>query len=196
MTKLKQSWKKKIQFWESRVTKEITECFPKFHDFLSESETPLSSEIASELTEHLKNLQMSIRKYFPSAKTRGELGQKSILSLYRGFWPTTQRSWTAYQHSGWQKPNRHFKTVTLRSEYPEIVKYSRQHLISFVSIYHCETAVLKYAVTKSKQRSRLDPEAVIQYQTWLQKLISGKQTHPSHLLHAHFNGKSKTKDQF
>jgi hypothetical protein len=53
----------------------------------------------------------------------------------------------------------------LRSEYPEIVKHSRQHLLSFVSTYHCVAAVLKYAFTMNKQRSRLDPEAVIQYQT-------------------------------
>jgi len=35
---------------------------------LPESETSLLSEIASELTEHATNLQMSISKYFPSAK--------------------------------------------------------------------------------------------------------------------------------
>jgi hypothetical protein len=52
---------------------------------LSASVTPLSLEIASELIEHLKNLQISIRKYFPSARTRGGLDQKSVLSLHRGF---------------------------------------------------------------------------------------------------------------
>ena len=50
------------------MMKEITECFPTFFGFLPESETPVLSEIASELIEHLKNLQMFIRKYFPSAK--------------------------------------------------------------------------------------------------------------------------------
>jgi hypothetical protein len=35
---------------------------------LSESETPLSSEISSEITEYLKNLQTSIKEYFPSPK--------------------------------------------------------------------------------------------------------------------------------
>jgi hypothetical protein len=35
---------------------------------LPESETTLLSEIASELIEHLTDLQMSIRKYFPSVK--------------------------------------------------------------------------------------------------------------------------------
>lgn len=42
MTKVKQSLKKKkIRFWKSCVAKEITECFPTFHDFLPESETSL-----------------------------------------------------------------------------------------------------------------------------------------------------------
>jgi hypothetical protein len=35
---------------------------------LPESETSLLSEIVSELTEHVTNLQISISKYFPSAK--------------------------------------------------------------------------------------------------------------------------------
>jgi hypothetical protein len=35
---------------------------------LSESETPLSPDISSEISEHLKILQASIREYFPSAR--------------------------------------------------------------------------------------------------------------------------------
>lgn len=38
------------------------------------------------------------QKIFSICKRRSELGQKSILSLNRGFWPTTQRRWTAYRH--------------------------------------------------------------------------------------------------
>ena len=111
------------------------------------------------------------QKIFSICKIRGELGQKAILSLNRGFWPTTQRRWTGYWHSGWQKPNRHFQMATvfefwslLTSEYPEIAKHGRQHLLSFVSTYRCEAAVLKYALTENKQRIRLDPEADV----WVQ----------------------------
>jgi hypothetical protein len=38
---------KKIQFWESCVKKGIIESFPTLHDFVAESETPLSPQIAS-----------------------------------------------------------------------------------------------------------------------------------------------------
>jgi hypothetical protein len=58
MTKLK----KKIQFWESCVKKRMIECFPTLHDIVAESETPLSPVIASEVIEHLKNLQVSIKE--------------------------------------------------------------------------------------------------------------------------------------
>jgi hypothetical protein len=48
--------------------KGIIECFPAFHDFVAELETPPSPEIASEIIEHLKNLQVSIKEYFPPLK--------------------------------------------------------------------------------------------------------------------------------
>jgi hypothetical protein len=52
----------------------------------------------------------------------------------------------------------------LTSEYPDIAKYGRQHLLFFVSTYRSEAAVLKYPVIKKKQRIRLDPEADV----WVQ----------------------------
>jgi hypothetical protein len=71
----------------------------------------------------------------------------------------------------WQKPNRHFQTTTLfefcsllTSEYPEIAKHGRQHLLSFVSTYRCEAAGLEYTLIKNKERSKLDPEADV----WVQ----------------------------
>jgi hypothetical protein len=50
------------------VRKGIIECFPTLHDFVAESKTPLSPEIVSEIIEHLKNLQVSIKEYFPPLK--------------------------------------------------------------------------------------------------------------------------------
>jgi hypothetical protein len=52
----------------------------------------------------------------------------------------------------------------LISEYPEVAKHAVKKLLPFASTHRCEVAFSKYSVTKTKQRSRLDPEADMQLQ--------------------------------
>jgi hypothetical protein len=75
----------------------------------------------------------------------------------------------------------------LRSEYPEVAKHAVKKLLPFASTYRCEVAFSKYTLTnnKTKQRSRLDPEADMRLQLsniklHFKELISGRQAHQSH----------------
>jgi hypothetical protein len=69
--------RKKIQFWESCVKKEIAECFLTLHDCLSELGTPVLSEIAPEMIEHQKISTNANLKIFAISKRRYELAPKS-----------------------------------------------------------------------------------------------------------------------
>jgi len=170
MTKLKQSWKKKSTFGNLVRRKNLPSASLHFVAFawIRNFSFVRNCFRINRTCNKSTNVNQQI---FSVCKRRSELGQKSILSLNRRCWPTTQRSWTAYRHSGWQKPNRHFQTMNLfefcpllTSEYPDIAKYGRQHLLFFVSTYCSEAAVLKYPLIKKKQRIRLDSEADV----WVQ----------------------------
>ena len=167
---------------------------------LSESETRLSPDISSEISEYLKILQASIREYSPIYKERCELARISALSLDGVSGPTAQSNRTPYWHGAWRKLNRHFKTESVfefwylrRSEYPEIANHAVQPLLSFGSTYRCEAAFSEQPLTEKNQRNRLDPWADVRvrlsyinpdFRNWYLEL------------HAQFNGESKMKDQF
>jgi hypothetical protein len=70
----------------------------------------------------------------------------------------------------------------LRSEYPEVAKHAVKKLLPFASTHRCEVAFMKFTLTKTKQRSRPDPEADMQFQLSnikpdFKELISGRQAH-------------------
>lgn len=184
----------KIQFWESCINRGISECFPTLHDFVCESKTALSAEITSEIINHLQNLQVSIREYFPRReedldwvrnpfsvpveKFHQTLTVKQIEQLIDvaadGNLKTTFNSATLLQF--WAQ---------LRSEYPELAHFAVKKLLPFATTYRCEVGFSKYALTKTDLRSKLNPEADMRIQLSniepdIDKLVSNKQAHPSH----------------
>jgi hypothetical protein len=94
------------------------------------------------------------------------MAPKSILSLSEDLGQPFTEVKQLTEIVGDRKPKDTFKQATLfefwsplRTEYPEIAKHAVQLLLPFVSTHHCEAAFTKYTLTKTKQRSRLDPEA-------------------------------------
>jgi len=88
----------------------------------------------------------------------------------------------------------------VRSEYPETAQLA-VHLLPLVAKYRSEAAFSKYVLTKTKQRSKLNPEADVPVQlsiikTELKNVISGNQAHPSNYLHVQFNGRVKQSISF
>jgi hypothetical protein len=130
--------------------------------FFSESEIPLSSEISSYISEHVKKKSTHVnQRIFPVCKRRCELPRKSFLSLCRLFGPTTQRNRKPYWHSAWQKPNRHFQTEDcvwiLVSAYKRIPRNCKS-FCSAATVCCFNTALRGGTIlTENKQRSRLVP---------------------------------------
>jgi hypothetical protein len=119
---------------------------------LSESETPLSPDISSEISEYLKILQASIREYFPSARS-------DVSWLEYPFSASTEYldlHLREIEHLTDMAPDGNLtdilnpKTVfefwsLRRSEYPEIANHAVQHLLPFVSTYRSEAAFSEQA---------------------------------------------------
>jgi hypothetical protein len=174
------------------VKKGIIECFPTLHDFVAESETPLNPEIASEMIEHLKNLQVSIKQYFPPAKEGMSWLRNPFSASIEDLDLPVRKIEQLIDIAADRNLIATFKPATLfkfwtqpRSEYPEVAKHAVKKLLPFASTYRCEVAFSKYTLTKTKQRSRLDPEADMRLQLSnikldFKELISGRQAHQYH----------------
>jgi hypothetical protein len=84
--------KKKIQFLESYMKKEITECFLTLYDsfiWIGHSLFVINCFRNNRTSQKPTNVSQRI---FPISKRRYNLAPKSILSLKKGLGPTTQRS--------------------------------------------------------------------------------------------------------
>uniref|UniRef100_A0A8C3FIZ9 Uncharacterized protein n=1 Tax=Chrysemys picta bellii TaxID=8478 RepID=A0A8C3FIZ9_CHRPI len=57
---------KKLQFWESCLENNQTECFSNFHDFLAEHKLQLDQCTKTNIIAHLKGLCTTFREYFPA----------------------------------------------------------------------------------------------------------------------------------
>ncbi|XP_065254448.1 zinc finger BED domain-containing protein 5-like [Emys orbicularis] len=57
---------KKLQFWESCLENNQTECFSNLHDFLAEHKLQLDQCTKTNITAHLKGLCTTFRDYFPA----------------------------------------------------------------------------------------------------------------------------------
>jgi hypothetical protein len=174
------------------VKKGIIECFPTLHDFVAESETPLSPEIASEIIIHLKNLQVSIKEYFPPPKEDMSWLRNPFSASIEDLDLPVRKTEQLIDIAAVRNLKAIFKSMTLfefwaqlRSEYSEVAKHTMKKLLPFASTYRCEVAFLKYTLTKTKQRVDSIPKADMRLQLSyikldFKELISGRQAHHSH----------------
>jgi len=106
---------------------------------------------------------------FPISERRYGTAPKSLLSLSEDLDQPLREVKQLIEIVGDRKLKDTFKQAILfefwsplRIEYPETAKHAVQLPLPLVSTHHCEAAFMKYTLTKTKQRSRLDPEADMQ----------------------------------
>jgi F0F1-type ATP synthase delta subunit len=60
-----QSFLCKTEFRRTCVEKNVTDCLPTLNNFLNELERQKNVDVLPDIMEHLQNLQVTVKEYFP-----------------------------------------------------------------------------------------------------------------------------------
>uniref|UniRef100_A0A674J7L1 HAT C-terminal dimerisation domain-containing protein n=1 Tax=Terrapene triunguis TaxID=2587831 RepID=A0A674J7L1_9SAUR len=157
---------KKLQFWESCLENNQTECFSNLHDFLAEHKLQLDLCTKANITAHLKGLCTTFRDYFPAISGDNDWIRNPFDdTTFSTQILKTEEKEKLIEISCDYELKRSFRNLSLinfwlslRNEYPLLAEKAAAVLLSFSTTYLCEKAFSSYAHLKTKYRNRLHAE--------------------------------------
>ncbi|CAM4384752.1 unnamed protein product [Lepidochelys kempii] len=184
---------KKLQFWESCLENNQTECFSNLHDFLAEHKLQLDQCTTTNITAHLKGLCTTFREHFPAMSgdndwIRNPFDDTTCSTQILN----TEEKEKLIEISCDCELKGSFRNLSLinfwlslRNECPLLAEIAAAVLLPFSTTYLCEKAFSSYAHLKTKYRNRLDAEPDLKLYLSpvvpdFQELCRAKQVHPSH----------------
>uniref|UniRef100_A0A452GFY1 DUF4371 domain-containing protein n=1 Tax=Gopherus agassizii TaxID=38772 RepID=A0A452GFY1_9SAUR len=151
---------KKLQFWESCLENNQTECFSNLHDFLAQHKLQLDQCTKTNIIAHLKGLCTTFREYSPAMPGDNDWIRNPFDATFSTQILNTEK---LIEISCDYELKRSFRKlslinfgVSLRNEYPLLAEKAAAVLLPFSTIYLCEKASSSYARLKTKYRNRLD----------------------------------------
>ncbi|CAM5094066.1 unnamed protein product [Natator depressus] len=156
----------KLQFWESCLENNQTECFTNLHDFLAEHKLQLDQCTKTNTIAHLKGLCTTFREYFPAMSGDNDwICNPFDDTTFSTQILNTEEKEKLIEISCDYELKRSFRSLSLinfwlslRNKYPLLAEKAAAVLLPFSTTYLCEKAFSSYAHLKTKYRNRLDAE--------------------------------------
>ena len=185
------SFKKKIVLFCSQAEKKDFSPFPTLSSFLEENEISTSTEVADDIIDHLKALQVSFDKYFHEDFSQFDWIRNPFTKVVPNeLSMTSKETFIDLICDSFMKDAFHQKLLIdlwlgAQTHYPAVFREAKVFLMPFVTTYLCESGFSELLYIKNKQRNRINVEEDLRIKLSssnpdFEKLVKEKQQQISH----------------
>lgn len=157
---------RKLNFWNQCLQMNEYDCFGSLSSFLSENKIQLNENIKKDISEHLKQLQLTFKDYFPNKPEsniwirnpfQGDITSDTSLSLLE-----KEKLLDLSSDNSLKAVFAHHSLIdfwlSVKNEYPILAEKAIKILLPFCTTYLCEKGFSTYTYLKDKYRNRLNAE--------------------------------------
>lgn len=186
------AFQRKLALWKTKMEdKNLIDCFPTLHAFLSENDLTLNEAEKFMFLDHLSQLIVHFEKYFPEDIQQHDWIKDPFTSDPPQAFTTSEKEQFIDITSDSRLKSKFLSSslsqfwTSVKQEYPDVANKALHILIPFATSYLCEAGFSAVAVIKTKYRSKVNVEkemriAISKLVPRFEYLMNSKQAHPSH----------------